>query len=118
MVSFTLHFQLHPIKPLVLCYIVSFYKLLHRYFRLKYHVPKRQLTDHFKTANSLLLSQKLSYKLLNMSTPNKTLCTVRTFSFKNNACYPICKLLNTIYEHDIDKQGWKGVFNIVSGVKW
>ena len=45
------------------------------------------------------------YKLLNMTTPNKTLCTVRTFSFKNKACYPICKLLNTMYERYIDKQG-------------
>ena len=53
-----------------------------------------------------------------MTTPNKTLCTVRTFSFKNKACNPICKLLKTIYEHYIDKQGWKGVLNIVSGVKY
>ena len=43
-----------------------------------------------------------------MTTPNKTLCTVRTFSFKNKACYPIRKLLNTIYEHYIDKHGVKG----------
>ena len=27
-------------------------------------------------------------------------------------------LLNTIYEHSIDKQDWKGVWNIVSGVKY
>ena len=59
MVSFTLRFQLHPIKSLIFCYIVSFFKLLHEYFRLKYHVSKRQLTDHFKTANSLHLSLKL-----------------------------------------------------------
>ena len=59
MVSFMLHFQLHPIKSLIFCYIVSFYNLLNKYFRLKYHVSERQLTDHFKTANSLLLSQKL-----------------------------------------------------------
>ena len=45
------------------------------------------------------------YKLLNMTTPNKMLCIVRTFSFKNKACKPICKLLNTIYEHYIEKQG-------------
>ena len=57
MVSFTLHFQLHPIKSFIVCYI--FLKLLHGYFRLKYHVSERQLTDHFKTANSLLISQKL-----------------------------------------------------------
>ena len=56
MVSFTLQFQLHPIKPLIFCYIVSFYKLLHKYFRLKYHVSNRQLTNHSKTANSLFLS--------------------------------------------------------------
>ena len=59
MVSFTLYFQLHPIKSLIFYFIVSFYKLLHGYFRLKYHVSKGQLTDHFKTAKSLLLSQKL-----------------------------------------------------------
>ena len=45
-----------------------------------------------------------SYKLLNMTTPKKTLCTVRTFSFKNETCNPIYKLLNTIYEHYIGKQ--------------
>ena len=32
------------------------------------------------------------------------LCTVRTFSFKNKACNPICKALRTIYEHYIDKK--------------
>ena len=53
-----------------------------------------------------------------MTTPNKTLCTVRTFSFKNKACNPICTLLNTIYKHYIDKEGLKGVLNIVSGVKY
>ena len=26
--------------------------------------------------------------------------------------------LNTIYEHIIDKQDWKGILNIVSGVKY
>ena len=53
-----------------------------------------------------------------MTTPSKTLCTVRTFSFKNKASNPICKLLNTIYDLYIDKQGLKGVLNIVSGVKY
>ena len=53
-----------------------------------------------------------------MTTPKKTLCTVRTFSIKNKACNPICKLLNTIYEHYIDKQEWKGILTIVSGVKY
>ena len=59
MVSFTLHFQLHPIISWIFCYIVSFFKLLHEYFRLKLHVSIRQLNNHIKTANSLLLSQKL-----------------------------------------------------------
>ena len=36
MVSFTLHFHLHPIKSLIFCYKVSFYNLLNEYFRLKY----------------------------------------------------------------------------------
>ena len=53
-----------------------------------------------------------------MTTPDKTLNTVRTFSFKNKACNPISKLLNTIYEYYIDKQGFKGVLNIVSCVKY
>ena len=52
-----------------------------------------------------------------MTTPKKTLCTVRTFSFKKRACNPICKLLSTIYEHYIDKEERKGILNIVSGVK-
>ena len=43
---------------------------------------------------------------------------MKTFSFKNKAWNPICKLLNTLYEHYIDKQGWKGVLNIVSGVMY
>ena len=55
--------------------------------------------------------------LLNMTTPEKTLCNVRTFSFKNKAYTPICKLLNTIYEQYIDKQEWKRIFYIVSCVK-
>ena len=42
--------------------------------------------------------------LLNMPTPKKRLCNVRTFPPENKACTPICKLLNTIYEHYIDKQ--------------
>ena len=53
-----------------------------------------------------------------MTTPKKTLCTVRTFPSKNKACTPICKLLNTIYEHYIDKQERKGILNIVSVVKY
>ena len=36
MVSFTLHCQLHPIKSLIFCYIVSFYELPDKYFRFKY----------------------------------------------------------------------------------
>ena len=79
--------------------------------------------------NSLLTISKLqiacfyhknfrSYKLLNMTTPKITLCFVRTFSFKNKACNPICKLLKTIHDHCIDKQEPKGILNIVSGVKY
>ena len=55
---------------------------------------------------------------MNMTTPYKTLCKVRTFSSKNKACNPICKLLNTIYEHYIDHQECKGILNIVSGVNY
>ena len=42
--------------------------------------------------------------LLNMKTPKKTFCNVRTIASKNKACNPIGKLLNTIYENYIDKQ--------------
>ena len=59
-----------------------------------------------------------SYKLLNMTTPKKTICTVRTFLFKNKACNSICKLLITIYEHFIDNQEWKGILNIVYGINY
>ena len=59
-----------------------------------------------------------SYNLLNMKTLMKTLCKVRIFSFKNTACNPIHMLLNTMYEHSIDKQDRKGILNIVSGVKY
>ena len=58
MMSFTLHFQLYPIKALLYCYIVSFFRLFNKYLK-KIHVSKRQLSDHFKTANVLLPSQKL-----------------------------------------------------------
>ena len=87
MVSFVLHLQLHNKKALIFCYIVSFYQLLNRYFRLKEHVSKRQITCHFKNANLFFfLSRKdfRSYKLLIMTTPKKTACTVRTFSFKKS----------------------------------
>ena len=52
-----------------------------------------------------------------MTTPKKKIYTVRTFSFKNKACKPTCKLLNTIYELYVDKQERNGIFNFVSGVK-
>ena len=53
-----------------------------------------------------------------MTTPKKTVCDIRTISFKNKACNPTCKLLNTNYKHFIDKQELKGILNIVSGVKY
>ena len=55
---------------------------------------------------------------MNITIPKKTLCTVRTFPFKNKACNSICKLLSTIYEHNIDKQELNGILNIVSGEKY
>ena len=105
MVSFTLHFQLHSIKSLIFCYLVSFYKLLHGYFRLRYMSLKdNQLTISKLQTACCYHKNCRSYKPLNMTTPKKTICTVRTFSFKNKACNPTCKLLNTINEHYIDKQ--------------
>ena len=53
-----------------------------------------------------------SYKLLNVTTLKKTLYKVRISSFYNTACNPICMLLNTIYEHTIDKQDGKGIIYI------
>ena len=54
-----------------------------------------------------------------MTTPKKTFCNVRTFSSKNKACNPICKLSNTIYMGIIlIKKRVKGIFNIVSGVNY
>ena len=44
-----------------------------------------------------------------MATQMKTLCKVRTSSFKH---------LSTIYENSIDKQKSMGILNIVSGVKY
>ena len=81
------------------------------------------LTDNFLTIPKLQTAyfyhkHSKSYKLLNMTTLKKTLCKVRIFSSKNTAYNPICMLLNTIYEHYIDKQDWKGILNIVSGVKY
>ena len=58
-----------------------------------------------------------SYKRLNMATHNKTLCTIRTFSFKKKAFNPICKLLNTIYEHILINKGKWGIKHC-SGVKY
>ena len=105
MVSYTLHFQLHPIKALIFCYIVSFNKFLHGYFRLKYVFIKDSLLNISKLQTASFYHKNFwSYKLLNMTTPNKTLCTIRNFSFKNKACNPIYKLLNTLYEHYIDKK--------------
>ena len=86
MVSFTLHFQLHPIKLLIFCYIVSFYKLLHGYFRLKNMSLKDNLLIISKLKTACFYHKNFRrYKLLNMTTPTKTLCTVRTFSLKK-AC--------------------------------
>ena len=67
------------------------------------------LKDNYMTMSKLQIAcfyhkNFRTYKLLNMTTCKKTLCNVRTFSSKNKAQNPICKLLNTIYEHYIDKQ--------------
>ena len=67
------------------------------------------LKDHLLTIQKLQTAcfyhkNFKSYKLLNITTLKKTLCKVRIFSFENTACSPTCMLLNTIYEHSIDKQ--------------
>ena len=54
MVSLTLHFQLHPIKSLI--FGIYFYFLVHILYKICF--SKRQLSVHFKSANSFLLSQK------------------------------------------------------------
>ena len=55
-ITFTLHFQLHLMKSLKMCSIVSFDKLYNEYMGLRYCIPKRQLPDYFKTASSLFIS--------------------------------------------------------------
>ena len=39
-----------------ICSIVSFDKLYNEYLGFRYNIPKRQLTDYFKTASSLFIS--------------------------------------------------------------
>ena len=79
--TFTLHFQLHPINSAIFCYVVSFYKLLNKYFRLKF----MSLKDNLLTISKLYCKNLRSYKLLNMKTPKKTIYTVRAFSFKKQS---------------------------------
>ena len=75
---------------------------------------KGQLTDHLKTA-CFYHENIRSYKLLNLTTTNKTLCKVRTFPFVNKACDHIGKVLTpcigTIMRNKIESG-----YYIVSGV--
>ena len=77
MVLFTLHFQLHPIKSLIFCYIVFSIHILDK--------NDMSLKDNYLTISKLQTAcfyhrkTSWSYKLLNMTTPKKTLCIVRTF---------------------------------------
>ena len=65
--TFTLHFQLHLMKSLKMCSIVSFYKLYNEYLGLKYHIPKQQLTDYSKLQAVCLYHKCFKkYKLLNI----------------------------------------------------
>ena len=91
--SFTLHFQLHPVKSSIFCFVAFFYKLLNEYFRLKY-MPLKDIELTISKLQTASFYQKnfRSYKLLDMTAPKKTRCTVRAFSFKNKGCNPICKL--------------------------
>ena len=54
--TYTLHFQPHHKKPVKMCSIVSFDKRYNEYLGFRYHIPKRQLTDYFKTAINLFIS--------------------------------------------------------------
>ena len=54
--TFTLHFQLHLMKIIKVCSIVSFDELYNEYLGFRCNIPKRQLTDYFKTASSLFIS--------------------------------------------------------------
>ena len=49
-------FPTTPIEIIKMCSIVSFNKLYNEYLGFRYNIPKRQLTDYFKTANSLFIS--------------------------------------------------------------
>ena len=49
-------FPTTPYEIIKMCSIVSFDRLYKEYLGLRYNIPKRQLTDHFKTASSLFIS--------------------------------------------------------------
>ena len=113
MVSFTLHFATTPYK--IIDILVSSF-----FMNFSIHILDK---NNMSVKDNYLFISKLqtasfyhknlrSYKLLNMTTPKKSLCNVRTFSSKNKACDPICKLLNTIYEHYIDKEASTGYLTL------
>ena len=69
----------NPIKSLIFHYIIYFYNLLHLHFRLKYtYLNDKLLTISKLQTASFYHKNYRSYKLLNMTTPDKTVCTVRT----------------------------------------
>ena len=47
-------FPTTPIEIIKMCSIVSFNKLYNEYLGLRYNIPKRQLTDYFKTCKQLV----------------------------------------------------------------
>ena len=66
-ITFMLHFQLHLIKSLYMCSIVSFDKLYNEYLGFRYHIPKQQLTDYLKLQAACLYYKYFkNYKLLNI----------------------------------------------------
>ena len=49
-------FSTIPLKVLIFCQKVSFDKIVKMCLTSRYHVSKRALTDHFKTANRYVLT--------------------------------------------------------------
>ena len=52
-------FPTTPIEIIKMCSVVSFDQLYNEYLCFRYNIPKRQLTNYFKTASSLFISKIL-----------------------------------------------------------
>ena len=60
MVSFTLHFQLHRVKSLIFCYIVSFYNFSSKYFRFQHTSPIKSMLKNVIYLDLIFFTTDLS----------------------------------------------------------